>query len=124
MYKLNTPKLVMQLTPPHRRTPIRKRVAEVLLCGLTLLWKAAEEQSKIDLLYAVFVPQKAVIEFHCDRVTGLASGVITVELGTAPGTDITGYGFRFPANLNIEKLTALYDLIRTLNITNYYETRY
>lgn len=124
MYRLNTPKLVKQMTPPHRRTPKRKRVLEVLLQGLTLLWKSVEEQSKVDKLLAVFVPQKRVLEFHVNRVTGLAPGVITVELDVIPGTNISGYGFRFPADLNPDKINALYDLIRTLNITNYYETRY
>lgn len=124
MYRLNTPKLLKQITPPHRRTPKRKRVLEVLLHGLTLLWNRAEKQGRVDKLLAVFVPNKRVLEFHCERVTGLASGVITVELDVVPGTNISGYGFRFPADLNSEKIDALYDLIRTLNITNWYETRY
>lgn len=124
MYKLNTQKLIKQTTPPHRRTPIRIKVVEMLLAGLTLLWKSAKEQSEIDELLAAYVPQKKVIEFHVNRVTGLAPGIITVELGYVPGTNLTGFGFHSPANLNQQKRDKFYGLFKTLNITNYYETIY
>jgi hypothetical protein len=124
MYRLNTPKLVKQITPPHRRTPKRKRVLEMLLHGLTLLWKDAEEQSKVDELLAAYVPQKKVIEFHINRVTGLAPGVITVELGYVPGTDLVGVGVRSPANLSQDIFDKVNILFKDLNITNRYGTIY
>lgn len=124
MYKLNTPKLVRQMTAPHRRTPKRRMIAEVLLVGLTLLWKSAEEQYQEDLWMARYVPQKLVIEYHCSRLMGVSLGIVTVELDVIPGTEISGYIFHFPANLSSEKIEKLYNLLRTLNITNYYEARY
>ena len=124
MYKLNTPKLVKQMTPPHRRTPIRQRVIEMLIEGLTLLWKSAEQQSEVDKLLAAYVPQRKVIEFHVNRVTGLAPGVITVELGYVPGTSLPGVGFRLPSNLSQEIVDKRNSLFKTLNITNYYDTIY
>lgn len=73
-------------------------------------------------MLAKFVPQAKVIEYHARRVTGLTS--IFVRMDVAPNTSFFVFVFSFPSTIPEPKLFALYELITTLNIQNYYEERY